>query len=779
MLVVIPYHKSDAQLAKGLLDWMGELDGKLVGHTLYLLAGYEVDRGTIELVSGSAVRVFGKVITEKRAAPEPAGWPFAPNTMFQTVAKAVEVRFREHFLWLEPDATPLRPGWLDAIEREYISAGKPYMGTVYDWVSPVRRLRHLNGNAVYPANILRYNSLSLRATNMPFDAVAPEHTLRHAHISPLFQHTPGDFIQGNLNPQPWTFPNLESLSRLRSSAVLFHACKDGSLIRQLRQARRVSARGAGIRPCNTCVICLGRYGDIMGALPIAREIAEKKRHPVHFMVADQFADVLDGVTYVRPDVYGGKYNEMPKATEIAAAKYKKVVRAQIFSTPEQCPECGYAHNRKAWELAGYGKRFDDPSMVLEFDNRDMRRERELLIKTVAKEPKPVLAICLAGGNSGPFKDWKELQTRILSDLGHKYQICDLAGIRAHRVYDLLGHMEIASALVTIDTATVHLAGDCIRLPVAALLPDHPYYSSEPRSNVELTIRYGKWRENYDTLKNWLETKAAPPKIVHAYEQHSPLNDRSIRAQTTWPVLYKGFGWIPRPFNEPYKRDSRKVGDKCGVPFINDVLENAVQGLSDMDIVVFTNGDITLLPGIHNDILSHLARVPALACSRRDFQQFTEVTKQPPIDKHIHCGRDLFAFRAWWLRKYLPEAPLVYLGRNDWDNVFINLIRRTTGTLITGDWRENSASTITDSDMASGCCLHEYHVSYADQNHVDPSNEWNRVKLYEWAKEHCPEVNFWWTDKAVKRVALGITKFTPFKQKNGRSIIGTIKQAVGL
>ena len=368
---------------------------------------------------------------------------------------------------------------------------------------------------------------------------------------------------------------------------------------------------------------------------------------------------------------------------------------------------------------------------------------------------------------------------LLSDLADKYQICDIANIRAHRIFDMLGIMELATALISNDTATHHLAAACLKLPAAVLLPDHNYFAAEPRCNAELIVRYGNWLECYSALKNWAANKSVSPKVVHTYEQHEPMNDRCKRAQTTWPMLYQGHGWIQKPFAEPYPRDSRSVGDKCGVPYINDILTSAMEGLSDNDIVVFTNSDIVILPYFHNELLAALARSPVVCSSRRDITTFADVTAKDPVPRHIHCGRDLFAFRVWWLKKYLPELPPVFIGRNDWDNLFVNLMRLTTGTLITGKWCDEAARTITDCELASGRLLHEWHKSYADNEHLDPSNEWNRLKLREWGAKYCPEVSFPWTDKTVKRLKLGITSFLPFKsRKNGngsQSIISNIRR----
>jgi len=757
MLVVFPVCTKDFDLAKSQLRWLVELGGH-GAHQALILASANLDdakaRELYQLVKNAG---FGTVhvIRQRDQDADRRGWPAGPNDMFKTAVEWVRGNARCPWFWCEPDAVPLIEGWVDALEAEYKQGGKPYMGTLGPEAGGAPR--HLTGTAVYPPDVLAHNRASVRANQrpvlQPFDTVEPQLTLAAAHLTNLIQHVWSDTPPDG---PPWTFPNKASLNRINHGAVVFHRCKDGTLINQLRLK---------IRPaCKTCVICLGRYGDIMGALPIARDIAKAEGRPVGFMVAQQFADILDGCSYVVPNVYPGQYNQMPEATTIAQAQYERVVRVQIFGTPEADPTCGVAHNLKAWELAGYIDRWDDPRMQLEFDKRDKVRERRLLIRTVKRDPRPLLLVCLSGGNSGPFREHAALQGRLMADFGTQFQIVDLAAIKAERIYSLLALMELAAGMVTIDTATLHLACACLRLPVVALLPDTPYYAAEPRCNPRLVVRYSKWQEQYDLISQAIMEWVKEPQVIHCFEQHKGINARAKRAQSTWPALVGGFGWQQVPLKEPYPRSSMEVGDTRGVPFVDDVLRNALeQAESDNSIIIFTNDDIILLPEVHNEILSMLARVPAMCSSRRDIDNFSQVKKHPDSPKHIHCGRDLFAFRAWWLREHMPEVSPMFLASNDWDNLWVNLIRRECGTLVheKGQWSWETSYTLTDCEMASPNILHERHESFADKpaTHYDNSgNLWNWVYLIEWQKKHLPHIRFPWAEPWHAKWAAGKVSF---------------------
>jgi hypothetical protein len=89
------------------------------------------------------------------------------------------------------------------------------------------------------------------------------------------------------------------------------------------------------------------------------------------------------------------------------------------------------------------------------------------------------------------KDAARIQSILGTRLCGKAYVVDLATIRAKRFTDLLGLCDRAKCLVTVDTATLHLAG-AHTIPYVALLADKPtpWFGSYCRGNVIRKARYG-------------------------------------------------------------------------------------------------------------------------------------------------------------------------------------------------------------------------------------------------------------------------------------------------
>lgn len=123
-------------------------------------------------------------------------------------------------LWCEADTVAMAPGWADRIEEEYMGCGRPFMGDIYRGAGAVP---HMTGNAVYhPKWRMFAPSLAALGTEeCGWDTLCAHDTLPRAHASKTIQQVwrPPLPITGN-----WVTENV------RKEAMLFHQCKDGSLI---------------------------------------------------------------------------------------------------------------------------------------------------------------------------------------------------------------------------------------------------------------------------------------------------------------------------------------------------------------------------------------------------------------------------------------------------------------------------------------------------------------------------------------------------------------------
>jgi len=229
MLVVIPVcHKDEALVLKNL-EWIAELDGKIDAPCVISCAeGFNSNA-----VAENATRIFKECLITKYSewAGDPK-WPQPQNWAWQSTARSSV--FRTHplpWLWWEADSTPVRKGWVDMIRCEYEQGKKPFMGCVTDPINGNQP--HMNGVGVYPPNIAEYSTNAMLCRAAPFDIVIwPDIQGRTHYANHIIQH------HCRVNGDSTHFPDHASVEEIvQPGVVLFHRCKDGSLIDRLREAK--------------------------------------------------------------------------------------------------------------------------------------------------------------------------------------------------------------------------------------------------------------------------------------------------------------------------------------------------------------------------------------------------------------------------------------------------------------------------------------------------------------------------------------------------------------
>jgi hypothetical protein len=134
--------------------------------------------------------------------------PLGANEMFNHVMKQMT---NQHWLYLTPDCVPLGRGWLDALDSEYLGAGKRYMGVAaYTPVgqvdrSGVRRVDHgepfLLENAVYPANMAKLVTENLMSSTFHHEFVRRRSAMADTRLTNLIldrQFKDDDWIRGGI-----------------------------------------------------------------------------------------------------------------------------------------------------------------------------------------------------------------------------------------------------------------------------------------------------------------------------------------------------------------------------------------------------------------------------------------------------------------------------------------------------------------------------------------------------------------------------------------------------
>lgn len=217
------------------------------------------------------------------------------------------------------------------------------------------------------------------------------------------------------------------------------------------------------------IACLGRYGDCVNALPIAYELSKQGSLP-RFYISKEFASILDGVTYVQPMVVSLDYKEVRKIL------HPDMVCVQSYKHPDS-NRLTDSYQKESWRIAGWLDKFGKLPLV--FDNRSPEREAALAQKYNVNEE----TILVAGkGCSSPFK------FDIWDGMKGVDNIVNLSEVKAEKVYDIIGLIEKACLLLTIDTAPLHFA-QATETPVVALLNDGWFGSAPPKNGI--AIRYSE------------------------------------------------------------------------------------------------------------------------------------------------------------------------------------------------------------------------------------------------------------------------------------------------
>lgn len=222
MIAVYPFSPRDEEQALKNAKWFNDLGG-CKGHEVVACYDPRCSQPVVEAIGLELIKAFDKVWRLPVKA-EIDGWPQGANFLFRFAATWLESKPHwTHFLWLEPDAIPITPGWMDALEMEYKCGGKPFMGERVDLGEkrpdvPI----HMSGIGIYQNPIYLLAGEAYRAFEVAWDIAAKDQILPNCYFTKLIQHY-------------WKHGTFTNTEGLRPETVVFHSSKDGSLIDILRQ----------------------------------------------------------------------------------------------------------------------------------------------------------------------------------------------------------------------------------------------------------------------------------------------------------------------------------------------------------------------------------------------------------------------------------------------------------------------------------------------------------------------------------------------------------------
>lgn len=226
-VVVLPFCNLDVDLMVRNLDWMMAM-GMNKTHDCMLSYDRTTLREAVNRVAARAKEVFCSVHHTSYAIPY--GTRFPQTAAWQHAARTMQKLYR-NWLWMEADAIPLKAHWLQVLQTAYDNSHAVFVGPV---VSPGM---HMNGTAIYPANAAELLPRTMSHCNNAWDVEMRDEMIHLCKdIGHIFYCAWG-VTHGRLNPlegeSPYFPPGSPLLNQIPKTAVVFHRCKDGSLIDRL------------------------------------------------------------------------------------------------------------------------------------------------------------------------------------------------------------------------------------------------------------------------------------------------------------------------------------------------------------------------------------------------------------------------------------------------------------------------------------------------------------------------------------------------------------------
>ena len=275
MIVAISYHEGDYSLMSRWVDHVVKI-GNYQKHKILLIPAPKTPSDDfVKKLKPS----FGEVFVQERNPVFTNEHPCPCNEAFNTAARFVSFARRHPttglrveplrlpFLWMETDAVPLVPTWIDQIEAEFLTHRKPFLGDFVKMTgTAIGGVDHMSGIAVYHPDVLTLapNAGTVQCTKMmrgqngqpdkrvwiPWDVNSASQVVPQMAQSALIQH---DWVDDPKWRRDVVTPDL-----LRQGVVVYHPDKKGVLFRDGKdcvspingtQDSPVSGLGAGLPPC--------------------------------------------------------------------------------------------------------------------------------------------------------------------------------------------------------------------------------------------------------------------------------------------------------------------------------------------------------------------------------------------------------------------------------------------------------------------------------------------------------------------------------------------------
>jgi len=218
MIVFISYHHDDKPLMLRWANHIKKLGGASKHHIIVMPAHGVSTEGVMEPLR----EAFGRA-EELPCFHTEQGWPISCNRAFEQAAWHSYQVTKQSFLWMEPDAIPLKSSWLDDIEAEYKQCGKPFMGDFVRIAGVLPNgIDHMSGIAVYHWDMPRILPSVFNNDNTAWDIASGREVVMQVHRTGLIQH---DWI-----PEKKWRRDVVTRDCVNPLAVVYHPDKLGVLM---------------------------------------------------------------------------------------------------------------------------------------------------------------------------------------------------------------------------------------------------------------------------------------------------------------------------------------------------------------------------------------------------------------------------------------------------------------------------------------------------------------------------------------------------------------------
>ena len=232
---------------------------------------------------------------------------------------------------------------------------------------------------------------------------------------------------------------------------------------------------------------LGKIGDVLSILPILHHEFLTTGVKPTIVIGREYASILEGVSYVEQCIWKGDIGDLAGAILFAKKRFSDVIVLQTHANNMPIQHRTPSFQLDQWQRAGCVEHFEEWPLV--FDRREITRE------PVSLSPMPYILFA-DHSQSSPFPQKEELSAMLKAEFPN-HQIFRLSEIRVDRFYDLLGLFDRAAALVTVETAHIHLS-KASPVPTFVLAADG-WRGSALHPKFRFYLRYKDWETQKDKL----------------------------------------------------------------------------------------------------------------------------------------------------------------------------------------------------------------------------------------------------------------------------------------